>query len=581
MAPSLSFEAAIYRSAGSGSSGGRNSIACSSRLETHRVSSTRRRALCCALDITRDNVATAAATATAFPRIGHVEQQRLGILPFLENKRILITGATGFLGKVLVEKILRAQPKVSKIYLLVHADSHEKARQRLEKDILESRLFELIREEYGADYRQFMLEKLVAIPGSVEKNDLGLEKHTKEQLLSQLDVVVNSAATTKFFERYDVALAVNTKGPLNLLEFAKKCSRLQLFLHVSTAYSNGLRQGRILEKPLASMSNGIAPPLDVWKEIDSVRNIKATSEELKELGMQRAQLHGWQDTYVFTKAMGETLVTQSRGDVPVVILRPSVVEGTSAQPFGGWIQGTRMMDPMLLAYGLGHLTGFYADPDCVLDVIPADMVVNSLLAAMSVHAGRPGLSVYHVGSSTVNPLTFRELAACTEEYFQSNPVLDERGNPVERRMTFYDNKLAFSVHKFLCYSLPIHVRPPNFLALNSCYSFQVARLSGSRKLQNSAKRTAILAERLDQLVETYSAYTFYKGRFDITNTKTLYEQMLPEEKEGFGFDIGSIRWNEYITNVHLPGLRKNNRSTFNTKFRLITMKESIQGLFAV
>lgn len=55
----------------------------------------------------------------------------------------------------------------------------------------------------------------------------------------------------------------------------------------------------------------------------------------------RARKHGWQDTYVFTKAMGEMLLGSMRGDVPVVILRPSVIESTYRDPFPGWIEGNR------------------------------------------------------------------------------------------------------------------------------------------------------------------------------------------------------------------------------------------------
>jgi len=55
----------------------------------------------------------------------------------------------------------------------------------------------------------------------------------------------------------------------------------------------------------------------------------------------RARKYGWQDTYVFTKAMGEMLLGSMRGDIPVVILRPSVIESTYRDPFPGWIEGIR------------------------------------------------------------------------------------------------------------------------------------------------------------------------------------------------------------------------------------------------
>ena len=55
----------------------------------------------------------------------------------------------------------------------------------------------------------------------------------------------------------------------------------------------------------------------------------------------RAKKHGWQDTYVFTKAMGEMVIDQMRGEIPVVIIRPSVIESTCREPFPGWMEGNR------------------------------------------------------------------------------------------------------------------------------------------------------------------------------------------------------------------------------------------------
>lgn len=52
-------------------------------------------------------------------------------------------------------------------------------------------------------------------------------------------------------------------------------------------------------------------------------------------------MYGWQDTYAFTKAMGEMLIEHMRGDIPVVVVRPSVIESTFQDPFPGWMEGNR------------------------------------------------------------------------------------------------------------------------------------------------------------------------------------------------------------------------------------------------
>ncbi|KAK4791277.1 hypothetical protein SAY86_031690 [Trapa natans] len=62
------------------------------------------------------------------------------VLQFLEGKTILITGVTGFLAKILVEKVLRVQPKVRKLYLLLRAPDAKAAAHRFQNEIIYNKL---------------------------------------------------------------------------------------------------------------------------------------------------------------------------------------------------------------------------------------------------------------------------------------------------------------------------------------------------------------------------------------------------------------------------------------------------------
>jgi thioester reductase-like protein len=53
------------------------------------------------------------------------------IVEFFKNKSIFITGATGFLGKVLIEKLLRSCPDVDKIFILIRHKKGSTPTQRL------------------------------------------------------------------------------------------------------------------------------------------------------------------------------------------------------------------------------------------------------------------------------------------------------------------------------------------------------------------------------------------------------------------------------------------------------------------
>ncbi|KAA8516954.1 hypothetical protein F0562_017228 [Nyssa sinensis] len=348
----------------------------------------------------------------------------IGIIRFLRGKKFLITGATGFLAKDLdlIEKILRTTPDVDKIFLVIKAKDEEAATERMKNEIINTELFKYLQQIHGKSYQNFLLSKLVPVVGDVCKSNIGLEESLADVIAREVDVIVHSAANTTFDERYDVALDINTKGFGRLMSFANKCEKLKLFLQVSTAYVNGQRQGRIMEKPLCmgdsiarerlifETSQGFVPALDIEGEINLALDTKEAFEgnvvasKMRELGLERARMQGWQDTYVLAKAMGEMLIDDMKGELPVVIIRPSIVESTYRDPLAGWIERNQMIDPLIQLYGKGQITGFFMDPNGVLDVVPVDMVVNAMLAAIATHGahGKSGTNVYQVASSMRN-----------------------------------------------------------------------------------------------------------------------------------------------------------------------------------
>src|SRR5206468_4292905 len=91
-------------------------------------------------------------------------------------------------------------------------------------------------------------------------------------------------------------------------------------------------------------------------------------DRLVQFGRSRAAMLGWPDAYAYTKALGERALLQSRGDVPVTIVRPSIIESALAEPKPGWIRGFRMAEPVIISYGRGLLKEFPGIPEGVVDV---------------------------------------------------------------------------------------------------------------------------------------------------------------------------------------------------------------------
>ncbi|WOK98643.1 fatty acyl-CoA reductase 2 [Canna indica] len=487
-------------------------------------------------------------------------KEGLGVARFLKGKNFLVTGATGFLAKVLVEKILRTAPHVGKIYVLIKAEKNEAAIERLKCEILNTELFRCLREIHGKDYLEFMLRKLVPLVGNIREANLGMEAELADEISKKVDVIINSAANTTFDERYDVALDVNTIGPCRLMNFARRCEKLKLFLHVSTAYVNGERQGKIFEKPFVigdtiigeEVSGKAAPILDIESEIrlafsSGQKTSSDTSllQEMKDLGLNRAKTYGWQNSYVFTKAMGEMVINCMRGDIPVVIIRPSIIESTYLEPFPGWMEGNRMMDPVVLQYGKGRLTGFPADPNAALDVVPADMVVNATLVAMAKHGSRtnPGIHIYQIASSVMNPLLIQDAATLFFQHFSASPCLDARGRPI----AVSPLKIFSDMNEFSSYVLKDSVQRHGQVSATTSHG------KLSQRLKNLRPKTV---NQVKHLAKIYEPYAFYGGRFDSTNAQKLMEEMCEEERKSFGFDVKGIDWEDYIPNVHIPGLRR-------------------------
>ncbi|XLT04320.1 hypothetical protein HN51_043069 [Arachis hypogaea] len=523
------------------------------------------------------------------------------VLHFLEDKTILVTGATGFLAKIFVEKILRCQSNVKKLYLLLRATDIESATHRLHHEIVGKELFRLLKEKLGTKFNSFVSDKLSVVPGDISKQDLDLKDSIlMDHICNQTDIIVNIAATTNFDERYDVALGINTFGVKHVLNFAKKCTKLKVLLHVSTAYVCGERGGVVVEDPqeMGVSLNGVAG-LDidmemklVQQKLNQLREQGASEHHIKlamkELGIQRANMYGWPNTYVFTKAMGEMLIQTSKENTPVVIVRPTIITSTYREPFPGWVEGVRTIDSLIVAYGKGKLSCFLADLKAVFDVIPADMVVNAMIVAMVGH-GNEGDSnsddnfIYHVGSSVSNPVRYQNLHDYSFKYFTAKPWINKEGKPIRvGKVTMLSSMASFHRYMFIRYLLPLKVllftfhiiiKWCNYIpsligfeieflqSLLACIIWQGLELvneASCKYFQETYHQLHRKIHGVMRLAELYKPYVFFNGVFDDENTEKLriaIKGVGKMDKE-YNFDPKSIDWKDYLMNVHFPGLIK-------------------------
>ncbi|XP_068322490.1 alcohol-forming fatty acyl-CoA reductase-like [Pyrus communis] len=409
----------------------------------------------------------------------------------------------------------------------------------------------------GAYFDSFISEKVVAFPGDVSSENLGVkDSKFREEMFNEIQIILSSAATTKFDSRYDIALDVNTFGVLHVLSFAKKCSKLEMLVHVSTAYVSGERAGLIAEDLSSSLMDDIINNNFELREKkvfeEKLNEVKAqgASEEIitrtmKDLGIERAKLYGWPNTYVFTKAIGEIFLHHSKDNLPLVVVRPPAVSSTHKEPFPGSIQGLRTIDSIIVGYGKGKLKCLLANPMLVFDMV-IDMVVNSIISAIVVNANQSSIHIYHVGSSFRNPIKFCDIQDIMFRYFTKFPWVTKDGKPIKvAKFRMLRTMASFRMYMQIRFMIPL--QGLKFVNKASCRYFKDIYANYSRKLKLVMR-----------MVELYKPYVLFKGIFEDTNSEELRRvtnESCIDAKE-FNFDPRCIDWEDYIMNDHTPGLGK-------------------------
>ena len=480
------------------------------------------------------------------------------IRDYFSNKTLFITGATGFLGKALLEKILRTLPDVRKVYLLIRprgrASRLRSAQQRFRNEILRSSIFNRLRSQMGGEFEDFVLRKVEVVEGDLIHDRLGLSDADFDRLTNEIEVHVHSAAPAEFDERLDLGLELNALGPRRTIAFARQCRRLEALIHISTCYVNGATKGWAYEE-VAEL------PFDAEEEIARLRRIcdeikQETGEgspecvaRLVEAGLEEARRRGWHDTYTFTKSLGEQLIVRERGNVPTVILRPSIIESTLSEPEGGWIDGFRVADPLFIGFGQGMLKDFPGRPDTICDMIPCDFVVNAILAAAPRIATEGGLQVYQVATGDENPIRVRDLYRITTDYFNRFPMYDRRGAPIPPPRWSWPNVATHRRKLAWLYRTPLDVlaaclKPLSFVPLVEQWRQFLA-----------TRRKSI--DRLLYYVDIYGPYARIEARFSTSNTAELWAWLSKEDQQEFDFNVKRIDWRTYLAKVHLPGLKRN------------------------
>lgn len=544
---------------------------------------------------------------------------RLSVRESLAGKNILLIGFTGFIGKVWLAKVLQEVPEVGKVSLLIRRQRSTTAQRRFEKIAAESPVFDNLHKIHGDNFGNFLAEKIEVVEGDVSQPGLGLAPEVRARFQTQLDVVINSSGLTDFNPDLRQALAINIDGTIHALDFLRECSHASL-LHLSTCYVVGFRDGRIPETLNINYTpKGIAD-FDAeieyeWlhklaKDIESRAESSEVTEELRrqviekgrrankqlteseistqirkqrqrwvrseltDAGMQRAREFGWPNTYTFTKSLAESLIGMRANNLPVAVVRPSIVETSTQDPFKGWNEGVNTSAP--ISYLLG--TFFRQLPSngkkC-LDIIPVDLVCRGMALIAAALVERRHNPMYHLATSAVNPCDMRRTIELTGLAHRKHYRAQDDFN--YRLLSMFDS-ISVSKERYQKLSAP---------AQKQLVQALLRIVSPLPMMRSPLVRRERDLNKVEKLVELYEPFILHNEYvFEAGNVELLSLALPPEEQTAFGYDAGCIDWWDYWINIHIPALRKwsypliEGRPVENKSSRSVTLPAQEQSVAA-
>lgn len=517
----------------------------------------------------------------------------ISIVETFEGKHVLITGASGFVGKVWLAMALSRVPNIGKIYVLLRGKGRRPV-ERFEKLVNDSMAFCKLHEQHGPELSRFISERVHVVDGDVSKPHMGIDPSEAEELHKNVDLVINCAGLVDFNPDLRDAVSSNVDGAVHAADFVEACDHASL-IHVSTCYVAGERDGFIRERLEDCSPNGtIFDPLEEYAYLDQLLGeVEAENESAKaqkelrdvvaeklkarghsvsekrlldmvgrlkqkrlrdkmaDAGRNRARELGWPNTYTYTKAMAEYLLRTRKDRLNYSVLRPAIVESSESFPFPGWNEGFNTSGPLVYLAGtwFRHVP---AEPDNPLDVIPVDAICEGLFVAGAALMRREARPVYQCGSSHRNPLSMErltELSALGHRKF-----LRREHNKFDRIvMSRWDARATKPDHVFKVTNILETVKQiRRYLEKGLPEKIPSEVREWADDLSDTAKKTERKLKQVDDIVDIFIPFTHDTYLIFETVALSSHDVVEPE----FRFRPEDYNWRRYWVDVHVPGLKK-------------------------
>jgi thioester reductase-like protein len=519
---------------------------------------------------------------------GRNQSEPLSVRETLAGKKILLIGVTGFIGKVWLAQILSEVPRIGKIYLLIRRQRTTTSQRRFEKIFEESPVFDPLQEQLGDRFAEFVSERVEVIEGDVSQPGLGIAPDVRAGLARNLDLVINSSGLTDFNPDLREALASNVAPVLHLIEFLRESDHAAM-MHLSTCYVVGGKDGRVVEEVQPNYTPLGVADFDAEREWHSLQEVVARAEaraespeitaalrrqalgrhrgseepaapeldnlirknrmrwlrnRLTRAGTRRARRLGWPNTYTLSKSLAESMIVKHGAGLPIAIVRPSIVETSTDQPFRGWNEGINTSAP--LSYLLGtYFRQLPTNERKCLDVIPVDMVCRGMTLIAAAIIMRRHEPIYQLATSASNPCDMGRSIELTglahRKHYRSQQSLENW-----MRMQF--DTIPVSKARYETFSVPAQK------AVVHGINRAASALQMKKPPLAKAERDLV---RVEKLIELYEPFILHNEQlFESQNVQLLSAALPAEERTAFSYDPSSVDWWDYWINIHVPALRR-------------------------
>ncbi|KAI9015643.1 male sterility protein-domain-containing protein [Phycomyces nitens] len=491
---------------------------------------------------------------------------------FYQHKNILLTGATGFVGKAVLWKLLQAfGPNIGKIYVLIRNGSNKRSKigrptDRIRNEILSNKAFLSLKRSIGVDlFDAIIKEKIIPIAGDIISPDLSITEEDREMITRDVNVVIHCAATLDYHERLDLSLETNTLGTLRLMDLADECKNMQAFIHMSLAYLNAnLPDGNIQER-VYPMELG--DPEELLKEIVGL--------ELQDIPKTTQRILGYYpNTYTFTKALTEHLILKrvdynrleevqgGKAQWPVAIVRATQVGGGAYEPLPGWVDGVTGANGAIVLIGNGIQVLQPDIGDIKADIVPVDYLARIVIGSAA-YVQPPGTkfllpyneiiannapvgnaniphvqyfpTIYQVSATNIDSVNWRKVYESTRHYWirTTKVALPTAKEHFVSNKTFFKAKIFMRNH--------LHQSFTSIASINTNIS---NGNTGNRSELSLAIRAMELATRV---VEANQPFIRHRWQFENQNVKGMHSFL----DDDYIFSLNgyqNMNWERYIMN---------------------------------